>query len=128
MEIKLLWVDDDTEFGPAIEFRLNTTLVVKNLELVHVDLLQDGNFIWETVRQLKPHIVMMDHNLQDVKRNGANFITEIRLHDNELPIIFYSSEMGPALMQLVQGENRVFTSTRNDVHAELMRLISAEFT
>lgn len=80
------------------------------------------------VRDWKPDIVMMDHNLEDVTINGANLITEIRFHNNELPIIFYSSEMGPELIAMVDGYDEVYTSPRNDTQDELLRLIKNKFT
>ncbi len=70
----------------------------------------------------------MDHNLEDINTNGATLTTEIRFQNNDTPIIYYSSEMGPNLMYMVRGENKVFTTTRADVGVELLRCIKKEFT
>lgn len=125
--VKLLWIEDDANFGPSIHYRIEDELQQNNIILDEPEILQNGNYVWDTVRDLKPDIIMMDHNLQDVRVNGANLIIEIRFQNNETPIIFYSSEMGPTLMNLVNGEHKVFTTTRADVHSELMRLVISEF-
>lgn len=126
-KLKILWVEDDVNFGPSIHFRIEDNVRDLGLEFQEPELLQNGNFVWDTVRDLKPDIIMMDHNLEDVNTNGALLTTEIRFHNNETPIIYYSSEMGPKLMELVKGESNVFTSTRSDVSVELLRLLTNKF-
>ena len=125
--IKLLWVEDDLKFGPSVHFRIEGELGKISVKLSKPELLEDGQHVWITVRDWKPDIIMMDHNLSDVRINGANLITEIRFHNNDTPIIFYSSEMDNKLMELVEGHSNVITSTRGDVHSELVRLISEKF-
>lgn len=126
-KINILWVEDDEKFGPSIHFRIEDELKKMKIELEEPELLQDGKHVWDSVRDLQPDIIMMDHNLQDVLVNGANLIIEIRFHNNETPIIFYSSEMGPMLINMVQGENEVYTCPRKDVSTELLRLIKEKF-
>ncbi len=126
-KLKVLWVEDDLNFGNSIHFRIGDDCNEMGIELEDPELLQNGNYVWDTIRDLKPDIIMMDHNLEDVRINGSNVIVEIRFLDNETPIIFYSSEMDGRLMKLVEGENKVYTSTRADVHSELLRLIRKEF-
>lgn len=70
----------------------------------------------------------MDNNLEDVNTNGGTLTTEIRYQNNETPIIYYSSEMGPSFMYMVRGEHKVYTSKRTDVSVELVRVIKKEFT
>lgn len=127
-KLKILWVEDDDKFGPSIHFRIEDDLTKKNITLEEPELLQSGDGVWETVRDLQPDIIMMDHNLEDVIINGANLVVEIRFHNNDTPIIFYSSEMGAKLANLVANENEVYTSTRADVHSELERLILSSFS
>ena len=122
-ELKLLWVEDDEKFGPSIHFRIEDGLLSNGIKLSEPQLLKSGDGVWETVRIWQPDIIMIDHNLEDVLINGANLVVEIRLHDNDLPIIFYSSEMDEKLANLVVNENQVYTSKRADVHSELERLI-----
>ena len=107
----------------SIEEELNEI----DVELSKPELLENGEHVWITVRDWKPDIIMMDHNLSDVRINGANLITEIRFHNNDTPIIFYSSEMDEKLMELVEGHDNVVTSTRGDVHSELIRLVKEKF-
>lgn len=126
-ELKILWVEDDEKFGPSIHFRIEDSLIQNGIKLTEPILLGNGEGVWETVRDLEPDIIMMDHNLEDVIINGANLVIEIRFHNNETPIIFYSSEMGEKLSNLVKNENEVYISKRADVHSELERLISDRF-
>lgn len=125
--IKVLWVDDETTFGDSIHFRIEDELLEKDITLEIVDNLSGGTHVWATVRDLKPDLIMMDHNLEDVIINGANLVAEIRHLNDKTPIIFYSTEMGTTLMNLVNGYDRVYTSTRLDVHSEMVRLILQEF-
>jgi CheY-like chemotaxis protein len=121
--LKILWVDDNVTFGPSIHVRIKSEVVKLGFNLAEIETLQNGKYVWDTVRDWKPDIIMMDHNLDDVKINGANLIIEIRFHNNETPIIFYSSEMDDKLISLIDDEVRVYPSTRDDVGAELLHLI-----
>lgn len=126
-ELKILWVEDDEKFGPSIHYRIEDDLAKKGISLLYPQLLGSGEGVWETVRDWEPDIIMMDHNLEDVTINGANLVVEVRFHNNDTPIIFYSSEMGVKLANLVKSENEVYISKRADVHSELERLIENKF-
>lgn len=125
-ELKILWVEDDINFGPSIHFRIENEMNELGFNFENPKLLINGAYVWDTVRDWTPDIIMMDHNLEDITTNGAKLIVEIRFHNHETPIIFYSSEMGERLINLVRGENEVYTSTRADVHAELQRFVKVK--
>lgn len=125
--IKVLWIEDDIKFGPSIHFRVEQELLELGVELVEPELLTNGDHVSSTVRDWKPQLIMVDHNLEVVSTNGAILIREIRFQDHDTPIIFYSSEMGKDLIDLVKGEHEVYTSTRGDVHSELIRLAASKF-
>ena len=126
-ELTILWVEDDEKFGPSIHFRIEDSLLENGIKLTEPQILTNGNGVWETVRIWEPDIIMMDHNLEDVIINGANLIIEIRLHNEDIPIIFYSSEMDEKLANLVINEEEIYISKRADVHAQLERLIAEKF-
>tara|TARA_R110000737_G_scaffold350849_1_gene391123 strand:- start:1499 stop:1891 length:393 start_codon:yes stop_codon:yes gene_type:complete len=126
-ELKLLWVEDDKNFGPSIHFRIENEIKELGFTFSEPQILTSGEHICDTIRDWTPDLIMMDHNLEDVTVNGANLIIEIRFQNHDTPIIFYSSEMGENLMNMVQGENEIYTSTRADVHSELQRLIEDKF-
>jgi DNA-binding NarL/FixJ family response regulator len=123
--LRILWVEDDNHFPDSVIFKIEEELTTLEVQIEENRCLKNGNGVWEEVRDWQPHIIMMDHNLEDVKKNGASLIIEIRYHNHDTPIIFYSSEMGPNLIELVKGENKVFPSGRDDVGAEMIRLISS---
>lgn len=122
-KLKLLWIDNDENFGPSIQLRVAEDTAKLGYHFEEPETLIDGQYVWETVRDWKPDIIMMDHNLEDVKINGANLIIEIRFHNQDTPIIFYSSGMDERLLGLVENENAVYPSTRDDVGAELISLL-----
>lgn len=126
-KLKVLWVEDDIKFGPSIHYRIEDELKEVEITLATPELLTDGKDVWVMVRDWKPNIIMMDHNLEDVKINGANLIVEIRFHDHDTPIIYYSSEMDDRLKKLVEGEHKVYICSRPDVPSELIRLIKEHF-
>lgn len=124
-KIRLLWVDDDIEFGPSIHFRIIEDALKLGFEFEEPETLEGGEYVWDTVRDWKPDIIMMDHNLDDVRLNGANLIIEIRFHNTNTPIVFYSSEMDDKLIKLVEDEANVYPSIRDDVGAELLKLLQS---
>lgn len=126
--LKILWVEDDPNFPDSVKYRIRRKLKSLKISIDDPTIESNGRFVWEIIRDLKPEIIMMDHNLEDVVINGANLIVQIRFHENDTPIIFYSSEMGPELIEMVDGENEVYTSPRGDVADELLRLITNKFT
>lgn len=128
INLKVLWVEDEDNYPDSINYRLENELNALSVNITNIEIIKTGRDVWIMVRDWKPDIVMMDHNLEDVTINGANLITEIRFHNNELPIIFYSSEMGPELIAMVDGYDEVYTSPRNDTQDELLRLIKNKFT
>jgi DNA-binding response OmpR family regulator len=126
-KIKLLWVEDDINFPKSIHFRIGSDVRKLGYELMEPDILPNGQYMWDTIRDFPPDMIMMDHNLEDVNTNGALLTTEIRFRNNDTPIIYYSSEMGPSLIDLVRGERKVYTSTRNSVPEEIIRVLGLEF-
>jgi DNA-binding response OmpR family regulator len=122
-KLRILFIEDEPGFPESVLFRIHQELKDFGVEYEEPEILTDGEYVWETVRDWKPHIIMMDHNLENVKINGANLIIEIRFHNNETPIIFYSSEMDQRLMNLVDDEPEVYPSTREDVNTELLAQI-----
>jgi len=124
--LKLLWVEDDANFPESVIYRLNRSLEILNVSFIQ-DTLTNGKNVWEVVRDWQPDIIMMDHNLEDISVNGAELIVHIRFHNNYTPIIFYSSEMGPSLTNMVKGESEIYISPRGDVSDELLRLVQDKF-
>lgn len=125
--LKLLWVEDDPTFPSSVTYKLKGSL--RNLDItLKEEILNGGSHFGDTVRDWVPDIIMMDHNLEDVLINGANLIVTIRFNNNETPIIFYSSEMGPGLIEMIDGYSEVYASPRGDVSDELLRLIQSKFT
>tara|TARA_R110002126_G_scaffold75715_1_gene188916 strand:- start:316 stop:717 length:402 start_codon:yes stop_codon:yes gene_type:complete len=125
-KIKILWVDDDGNFGPGVHLRYEDDLKEIGIELVnpkHHLILKSGEYVYETVRTHEPDLIMMDHNLEDVKINGGNLVVGIRLINNEIPIIYYSSEMNSDLMKLVEDENNVTSMQRTEVESSFFTLI-----
>lgn len=125
--VKIAWIEDDLEFGPSIHFRIEDELYENGIELDQPELLRNGQRMRPVIRDWKPNVIMMDHNLEDVRINGANLIAEIRLYDHETPIIYYSSEMDEQLIELVKGEHKVYSTGRNEVHNELLSHLIKEF-
>ncbi len=124
--LKILWIEDDPTFPGSVTYRMKGSL--RSLDITfQEEILNNGLHVWETVRDWKPDIIMMDHNLEDVSVNGANLIVQIRFHDNDTPIIFYSSEMGANLIEMIDDHNEIYTSPRGDVSDELLRLIQSKF-
>lgn len=129
-KIKILWVDDDDNFGPGVNLRYEDDLLDIDIELINPKphlLLKSGEYVYETVLTHKPDLIMMDHNLEDVKINGANLVIGIRHINNDTPIIYYSSEMSKELMKLVQDENNVTAMQRTDVESSFFTLIQKFF-
>ena len=124
--LKVLWIEDDPKFPGSIIFRIQRQLKSLNVEFQE-EILVNGTHVSDTVRDWKPDLILMDHNLQDVTINGANLIIQIRVHDHTTPIIFYSSEMDQNLIEMVDGESDVFTSPRGDLADEILRLIQNKF-
>jgi CheY-like chemotaxis protein len=125
-KLKVLWVEDDPNFPSSVIFRIRKFLTENNIEFVE-EYLTNGKHVWDVVRDWQPDLIMMDHNLDDVTINGANLIVHIRIHSNETPIIFYSSEMGPILVKMVEKENEVYVTSRTDIHEEIIRLMKLKF-
>ena len=129
IKIKILWVEDDPHFANSVLLRLRTSLNQMNVE-VDEEKLKDGNFFWETVRDWKPNVIMLDHNLESVQTNGAQLVLELRFvqNHNNTPIIFYSSAMDEQLIGKVSSAINVSPTGRDEVHTELLlavqRLIS----
>ncbi len=48
-KLKILWVEDDLNFGPSIHFRIDGELEKLNIQLDEPELLQDGKYIWDTI-------------------------------------------------------------------------------
>jgi len=119
-KIRTLWVDDKDNFPESTIWRIQNDLDKLGVD-VEIEKLKDGNFVWETIRDWKPHVVMMDNNLESVQTNGGLLILEIRFVQNhdETPIIFYSSGMDDKLIQLVSTSANVTPTTRDDAHVEL---------
>jgi len=119
-KIRTLWVDDKDNFPESTILRIQNDLDKLGVD-VEIEKLKDGNFVWETIRDWKPHVVMMDNNLESVQTNGGLLILEIRFVQNhdETPIIFYSSGMDDKLIQLVSTSANVTPTTRDDAHVEL---------
>ncbi len=130
-KLKVLWVDDNINFGPGIHLRYEDDLLNINVELIdpkpHLVLI-NGEYVNGTIVTHQPDLVMMDHNLDDVKINGANLIINIRHIDSKVPIIYYSTEMNDALKELVQDENNVKAMQRGDVESSFFTLIKKEFS
>lgn len=125
-KLKILWVEDDPNFPGSVKFRIKKFLNDNDIQFDE-EFLTNGAFVWDIVRDWKPDIIMMDHNLDDVTINGANLIIEIRFHNNDTPIIFYSSEMDERLAQIAKLDDNIFISSRGDVPDELVRLILNKF-
>ena len=70
LKIKILWVEDDPNFANSVLLRLRNDLHEMGVE-VEEEKLKDGNYVWETVRDWKPEVIMMDHKLESVQTNGA---------------------------------------------------------
>ena len=126
-KLTVLWIEDDSSYPESMHLRVKKELASLDLEFDKPIVLTDGEYVWETVRDYQPDIIFIDHNLEDVKVNGANLIIVIRFHNNETPIIYYSSEMSDKLMKLVEKEHKVHTALRQDLHSDLIRIISQEF-
>ncbi|WP_138431353.1 response regulator [Fodinibius saliphilus] len=127
-EIKIFWIEDDLTFGNTVHLRIEDELEDNGISLADPELSKNGDGFRNVMRDWEPDIIMMDHNLDNVRVNGANLIVEIRLYDNDTPIIFYSSEMDQTLTDMVDGEQNIKISQRNNVHDELLTLILKEFT
>jgi DNA-binding response OmpR family regulator len=127
-KLKILWVEDDGTYPASVHLRTKRELTLLKIELDDPIILTSGHYVWETVRDEKPDIILIDHNLEDVMINGANIIIEIRFHNNETPIIYYSSEMSTTLMKLVDDEYKVHTALRQDLESDIVRIITEEFT
>lgn len=123
-KIKILWVEDDPNFPKSVLLRLKSDLNKIGVE-IEEEKLTDGNYVWETVRDWKPDIIMMDHNLESVQTNGALLVLEIVFVQNHdgTPIIFYSSAMDEKLVGLVNNANNVSPTGRDEVHTELLLAI-----
>jgi hypothetical protein len=126
--LRVLWVEDDASYPESMHLRTKKELANIGIELLYPIVLTDGEFVWDTVRDHDPEVIFIDHNLEDVRVNGANLIVEIRFHNNETPIIYYSSEMCDLLMKLVEKEHKVHTALRQDLHSDIVRIIKQEFT
>jgi hypothetical protein len=124
MLIKILWIENDPTARDSILKRIKIDLERMDVQLTNETLI-DGNFVWETVRDWHPHIIMMDHNLESVQTNGALLVLEIRFVQNhgETPIIFYSSAMDEKLVSLVSNVENVTPTTRDEAHTELLLAI-----
>ena len=122
-QLKILWVEDDLNFGDSIHLRIKREITKLGFEFSSVEKLTNGNHVSDTVRDWQPDIIMMDHNLDDVLINGANLIIQIRFQNHDTLIVYYSSEMDQRLIELVQNENKVFASSRDNVADELLKLL-----
>lgn len=122
-QLKVLWVEDDLNFGDSIHLRIKREVTRLGFELSVIEKLTNGNHVSDTVRDLQPDIIMMDHNLDNVLINGANLIIQIRFQNHDTPIVYYSSEMDQRLIELVRNENKVFPSSRDNVADELLKLL-----
>jgi hypothetical protein len=121
INLKILWVENDLNFPGSVLLRLKNDLLEMKVD-IEEEKLTDGNYVWETVRDWVPDIIMMDHNLESVQTNGALLILEIVFVQNhdDTPIIFYSSAMDERLMGLVSKANNVNPVGRDEVHTELL--------
>lgn len=129
-KIKILWVDDDENFGPGVHLRYEDDLADIGIALINPKphlLLKNGNYLHETVLTHEPDIIMMDHNLDDVMINGANLIISIRHINHDTPIIYYSSEMSQGLIEFVKNENNVSAIQRGEVESSFFTLIKKHF-
>ena len=122
-QLKVLWVEDDLNFADSIHLRIKREVTKLGFEFSSVEKLTNGNNVSDTVRDWQPNIIMMDHNLDNILINGANLIIQIRFQNHETPIIYYSSEMDQRLIKLVQNENKVFPSSRDNVADEILKLL-----
>lgn len=130
-KIKVLWVDDDPNFGPGVHLRYEDDLLELNIELTDPNPnlnLQNGEFVHDTINLQQPDLIMMDHNLEDVKINGANLIRSIRFLNHDTPIIYYSSEMSDSLINLIKDENNITSMQRGDVESSFFTLIKKLFS
>ena len=126
-DLKLIWVDDKPEAGPSIEFRVEPDLTINSHRIVKSEYLENGQYLIPTIRQINPSIILMDHNLNDIERNGAVLIAEVRLHFENIPIIYYSTEMNEAMKSNALRFNSVYPIIRDDVAAELLRIVKIYF-
>lgn len=127
-ELKVLWIEDVESYPASIHLRIKKELESFGFTFSDPIVLTGGRYVWDTVRDEMPDIILIDHNLEDVMINGANLIIEIRFHNNETPIIYYSSEMSDILMNLVKNEHKVHTASRQDLQSDIIRIIRQEFT
>ncbi len=129
-KVKVLWVDDDSNFGPGVQLRYEDELLDLGIELSdpnpHLNL-KNGEYVHETVANHEPDLIMMDHNLEDVVINGANLINSIRFVNHDTPIIYYSSEMDESLINLIKDENNVTSMKRGEVESSFFTIIHKFF-
>jgi len=123
-KIKILWVEDNPDFADSICLRIKGNLRNNNIELEQIEKQTNGTHVYNTVRDWEPNLILMDHNLDDSKFNGANLIIEIRFLNAEIPIIYYSSEMNERLTNLVSGEKNIICCVRDSVGDEILGLLS----
>jgi DNA-binding response OmpR family regulator len=125
-KIRVLFIEDDTRFPLSVFIRIQADIINLGLEFEDHEILPTGEYVWETVRDWKPHVIMMDHNLDNIKRNGADLIIEIRFVQNhdDTPIVFYSSEMDESLKALVASASNTVSVHRQEAHNELLAVIT----
>lgn len=129
-KVKVLWVDDNTDFGPGIHLRYEDDLLNIGIELIDPNpslILNGGEHVNGTVVTHEPDLIMMDHNLDDLQINGAFLIVNIRQINNDTPIIYYSTEMNDELIQLVKDEHNVVSMQRGDVESSFFTIIKNTF-
>lgn len=145
--LNVLWVEDVERNKKAIWYNLEPELGSLDIEFI-IDWQNSGRYAATLVRDRNRNrgrvgfpdtndmvqLMLVDYNLEETLKpgqiigiDGASVIRETRLHDNDLPILFYSSNNEVDLANLIEGENMVYSSHRDNIIAEIIRLLKMHF-
>lgn len=147
MILNIVWVEDVETTKKAMWYNIEPEIRNLGIEF-NIEWFKNGSNVSKYIAQKNGargkvgeeneekvvHLMFVDYNLdeeieegQTKGLNGKWVIVDTRKHDNELPILFYSSNNDIELEKLIKDEYKVWFSHRDDFIDELLRLLKKEF-